>query len=137
VSHSQAEASYLSSLATEEEKAEEERQRKEQFRLDVINAAAERERRANRKGVVEVLELARCGVCGDGLAALVSGLADEHCSLRTLSLAGNGLGGEEGCLAMVEAIENNSTLESLDLRGCKLSAPTRYPSRALFFLRVF
>ena len=62
----------MSSLPTEEEKAEEERVRKEQFKLDMINAAAERERRAKRKGVVEELELARCGVDGDGLAALVS-----------------------------------------------------------------
>ena len=58
----------------------------------MINAAAERERREKRRGVVEVLELARCGVDGDGLAALVSGLADEHCSLRSLNLAGNTLG---------------------------------------------
>ena len=75
---------------------------------------------------LQALSLEACGLTGRGVQRLLSLFACST-SLTSLSLAhnadlgGDGGGGQDGVVALCAGLRINSTLTSLDLRGCRLT----------------
>ena len=64
---------------------------------------------------VEVCSLACNGIGPTGARAVAEALKDPRCNLRTLILDGNHLG-DEGAMAIVDALKVNTSLKTLELR---------------------